>query len=208
MIQWNDHYNKSKSSLSFPDENLVRLIMKADFNKDSVWLDCGTGSGRHLQLLDNLGFKNNIGTDISLNALKIADYNNEKNLLVADNRKMPFVENFFHGIIAWGSLHYNHKDYFPHMIKEIHRILKKEGRLLATLRSEYDTHMKKGKDLGNNVWQTDLNDIKGSIASFYSKNEIDLYFENFSSVSIGLMERTLMGNLDVKISHWIIEAIK
>jgi ubiquinone/menaquinone biosynthesis C-methylase UbiE len=208
MIQWNKHYNRSKSSLSFPDENLVRLIMKNEFSKDSIWLDCGTGSGRHLQLLDNLGFKNNIGTDISLNGLKMAKYNEEKNLIVADNRKMPFPDNFFHGIIAWGSLHYNHKDHFPIMINEIHRILKTNGRLFATLRSQFDTHMKKGKDLGNNVWLTDLSDIEGSIASFFSEEEIKKYFSGFSTVTIGLMERSLMGDLETKISHWIIDAVK
>ncbi|EMG11013.1 hypothetical protein LEP1GSC151_2598 [Leptospira interrogans serovar Grippotyphosa str. LT2186] len=30
---WNFHYTRTKSRLSYPDENLVRMLSKIDFNK-------------------------------------------------------------------------------------------------------------------------------------------------------------------------------
>jgi hypothetical protein len=94
------------------------------------------------------------------------------------------------------------------MITEILRILKKSGIFLGTLRSSRDTYLKKGTNLGNDVWQTSLADIEGSISAFFCEEEIRSIFSQFETVQLGLSERTIMGDLDKLISHWIIRAIK
>jgi SAM-dependent methyltransferase len=70
--EWNSHYTNDKSKLTYPDENLVRLIKK-NYNlynaENSTALDLGCGTGRHLKLLGECGFKKIIGTDSSFNAL-------------------------------------------------------------------------------------------------------------------------------------------
>ena len=208
MEAWNKHYTKEKSKLNYPDEYLVRMLAKEIRENSSLQngkaLDLGCGSGRHLKLLNdfNVGFV--IGTDLSPQALKFCD----GMLMVCDNMSLPIKNESIDIVIAWGSLHYNHKSETPKMITEILRILKKSGIFLGTLRSSRDTYLKSGTNLGNDVWQTSLTDIQGSISSFYNEDEIKSIFSEFESLQLGLSERTIMGDLDKLISHWILRAVK
>jgi len=209
---WQSHYTKNKSVLAYPDENLVRFLRKYiaarhDYSELTA-LDLGCGSGRHLQLLDDLEVKNIIGIDSSSNALAICSENYFFPLIQNDNRNISLKDSCIDIAIAWGSLHYNHKDDLPVMLKEIHRILADGGHLFATLRSDRDTCMKRGKNLGNNIWKTELNDISGTIASFYNEEELQYYFKTFKNFNYGLIERSIVGDTSKIISHWTISAEK
>lgn len=208
--QWQAHYTRKKSELHYPDENLVRLLASYLKDKDVAKIsavDIGCGSGRHLNLLKDFNIHKIIGIDNSLNALSIAA-NTLAPLIAGDNRALPLKDKSADIIIAWGSLHYNHKNELPVMINEILRVLKTGGCLFATLRSSRDTLMKKGSHLGNDVWQTSLNDIAGTTVSFFSENELDACFAPFLKMQYGLIERTLIGDTGSLISHWVIHAEK
>ncbi len=211
-VEWNNHYKKEKSVLSYPDENLVRLLKKKKEilqNPNNLTVvDLGCGSGRHVKLIKDLGVDNVIGMDYSLNGLKITSENFSSHVIQNDNKKIPLKSNSVDIIVAWGSLHYNKKQDLPIMIKEIYRVLKKDGIFYGTIRSSNDSYLKKGKHLGNDCWQTDLKDIKGSITSFYDEEELNKQFEIFNNLNYGLIERTILGDLTKKISHWVIEAGK
>jgi len=210
--RWEDHYTSARSELHYPDENLVRLLAKSLSRTaapaGTTAVDLGCGSGRHIKLLSELGFPHVIGTDASYNALALSRKWGPALLLQADNRRIPLKSASADIIIAWGSLHYSVKDDLPGMLEEICRVLKKGGALCATLRSSRDSHLKRGKDLGNDTWITDLNDIQGSIASFYTEDELVAAFARFGQINYGLIERTLVGDLSSLISHWVIEARK
>jgi hypothetical protein len=94
------------------------------------------------------------------------------------------------------------------MLDEIKFILKTNGLFFATLRSSRDTHLKRGEHKGNNEWITDLNDISGSSVSFYSEEELQKEFSIFSHFEYGLIERSIIGDINKIISHWIISAKK
>ncbi len=208
---WESHYTAGKSALLYPDENLVRLLRKNPRLGSPAGLtavDLGCGSGRHLRLLADMGIRKTIGIDRSHNALMLSVKQAPGTLLQGDNLRLPLKSECADIVIAWGSLHYNNKYDFMGMLEEILRVLGSGGCLFATLRSERDTYLKRGKHLGNNVWITDLNDIRGSTASFYSEGELKTAFSIFNSFTYGLMERTLMGDTTSLISHWVIEARK
>lgn len=208
---WDGHYGSGKSELFFPDENLVRLMkrrMAAGGIKDPVTADIGCGSGRHLKLFEDLGITRIVGTDISHRGLVSCKKNFRAPLVQSDNRTLAMKSSSIDIAVAWGSLHYAAKEELPVMLGEIHRVLRPEGRVFATLRSFRDTYLKKGRHLGNDTWITDLSDISGSIVSFYSESEVREAFSIFKSCSIGLIERTIMGNLDQVLSHWVIDAEK
>jgi ubiquinone/menaquinone biosynthesis C-methylase UbiE len=141
-----------------------------------------------------------------LNALKLCQRINLRNIINCENKIMPFKENTFDIAVAWGSLHYSSKDETQAMLNEIKRILKKDGELFATLRRDNDTYLKTGIDLGNNTWKTGLDDISGTVASFYNESELNRLFNSFGSFSYGWIERTLIGDTSKIISHWIISA--
>jgi len=209
---WGRHYKKDKSNLEFPDENLVRMLKgnlkQKHFKTDITAVDLGCGSGRHLKLVQDFGIKNIIGTDSSLSALKLSRKIINTPLIQSCNKNLPLKNKSSNLTIAWGSLHYSPKDDLPIMLKEIYRILRPGGLLFATLRSERDTYLKRGKHLANDTWITDLKDIKGTTVSFFSEKEVKSYFQAFKKFQYGLIERSLMGNIDKILSHWIILAEK
>ncbi|MCL1834116.1 MAG: class I SAM-dependent methyltransferase [Leptospirales bacterium] len=209
---WNDHYNEKKSLLSYPDENLVRLVSgkinRSGSMKDLTAIDIGCGSGRHISLLEESGIGTVYGSDYSMNALKLCRRLNPENLINCENGRMPFKDNTFDIAVAWGSLHYSTKDETLSMLNEIRRIMKKEGELFATLRRDNDTYLKTGIDLGNNTWKTGLDDISGTVVSFFSEPEINILFNSFADFSYGWIERTVIGDTAKIISHWIISAKK
>ena len=207
---WDNHYKRTKSQLFYPDENLVRLI-KSNYknNEDStIAIDLGCGSGRHLVLLKELGFKKSFGLDISFNALDMVKQNLDIQCVQNNNTAIPLKDNSVEMVVAWGSLHYATKDTCSAMIKEIHRILKSGGHLLGTLRSDRDTYLKKGKHIENNTWITDLDDIDGSTVSFYKEEELKQYLDIFSTWNHGYIERSIIGDSEKIISHWVIDAVK
>lgn len=208
---WNSHYSKSKSDLSYPDENLVRLLAgkfpDIDKREGLKVLDIGCGSGRHLMLLKNYGFKEIYGTDYSLNALSLSKEYFSSSLINCNNKNLPFADNAFDIAIAWGSLHYSDKKDFEIMLEEAHRVLKKGGKLFATLRTARDSYLKTGTDLGEGTWRTGLNDLSGTTVSFFKEDELKKYFSIFKECSYGWMERTIIGDTSKVISHWVISAI-
>ncbi|PKL40617.1 MAG: hypothetical protein CVV44_03175 [Spirochaetae bacterium HGW-Spirochaetae-1] len=209
---WQSHYTKDKSRLTYPDENLVRMLRRylntQDDPQSLAALDMGCGSGRHCRLLAELGTGIVMGMDVSDNALRLTEELGIEYLIHGDNRQIPLKNNSLDIVVAWGSLHYNYKEELSHMTQEIYRILKPGGRLFATLRSDRDTYLKRGSHLGNNMWQTDLPDLQGTIVSFYSEDELKRHFTLFNELEYGISERSLMGDTGSIISHWIIHALK
>ncbi len=209
---WNTHYKKDKSVLSYPDENLVRLVSaelkKYDSPSGLKAVDIGCGSGRHITFLKNAGIGEVYGSDNSMNALEICREIEPGYLVNCDNRNISFNDETFDISVAWGSLHYTDKNGIIPMISEIKRITKTGGLILATLRNDRDTYLKNGKHLGNNTWQTGLDDLTGTIVSFYVENEMKELFNGFSELRYGWMERTIIGDISKVISHWIIAARK
>jgi SAM-dependent methyltransferase len=209
--RWDIHYTKDKSELLYPDENLVRLLKKklSGQPKASITaVDLGCGSGRHLALLNDLEVDCAIGLDTSTHALRLAQKRFPRRLVHADITGLPLKDAAVDIAIAWGSLHYGTKERLPSMLGEIMRILASGGHLFATLRSSRDTHLKKGKHLGNDVWITSLDDLDGSIVSFYTEDELIRYMSIFGKVEYGLIERTLVGDIGSVISHWVVHAVK
>lgn len=209
---WNTHYKKDKSVLSYPDENLVRLVsteLKKYSNPYTLRaIDIGCGSGRHIAFLKNVGICEVYGSDNSFNALEICRDVDPDHLINCDNSSLPFRDEYFNISVAWGSLHYSVKSEIEPMVTEIKRITKTGGAVFATLRRDNDTYLKTGKHLGNNTWQTGLDDLTGTIVSFYSEDELKKIFSGFSELKYGWMERTIIGDTSKVISHWIISARK
>lgn len=209
---WNSHYKKNKSLLAYPDENLVRLVVKELQRYHSASelkaIDIGCGSGRHISFLKNSGITEVYGTDNSFNALELCREIDHNHLINCDTGKLSLQDDQFDISVAWGSLHYSTKPEIEPMISEIKRITKTGGAFFATLRSANDTYLKNGKHLGNNTWQTGLDDLTGTIVSFYDEDELKKLFSGFRELNYGWMERTIVGDISKIISHWIISARK
>jgi ubiquinone/menaquinone biosynthesis C-methylase UbiE len=198
---WNKHYTRDTSVLLYPDEQLVRMLAKYAYNKKTA-LDVGCGTGRHVKLLYEFGCDVVVGVDISFNALTQCKKILHGSFVQANTQKLPFGDSSFDIVVAWGSLHYTTKENLPAMLHEIKRILTSDGVFFGTLRSINDTYIARGRHLGNNTWETALPDIDGAVVSLFSLEEVKTYLQVFSDFHIGLMERTVLDELDKKLSHW------
>ncbi|MFW5770497.1 MAG: class I SAM-dependent methyltransferase [Spirochaetota bacterium] len=212
MNEWEHHYQRDRSLLLYPDEQLVRMLkpfVEASGNPGVLrGVDLGCGTGRHVRLLRDLGIKQVAGIDLSHSALVTSRKHIPGWYLQSSIDQLPFTTSSIHMAIAWGSLHYTDKERTPVMLKEIHRILRPEGYLFGTLRSCRDTHTRRGRHIGNNTWKTDRADIHGARMSFFDEEELTSLFSIFDSFEYGLMERTLIGSMDTRISHWFYRAAK
>lgn len=108
---------------------LVRLgIEQIDRNSRVVELFCGRGNG--LVALEQLGFLNLHGVDLSENLLEI--YRGPATLHLADCRQLPFEPKSFDVVIMQGGLHHlpDVESDLPKTLNEIDRILTDQGRIL------------------------------------------------------------------------------
>ena len=195
---WTIHYEKSKAKLLYPDENVVRYI-EVYFRKNPhllnklAALDLGCGSGRHLPLLREKT-ASTIGQDFAENILQ----NIEPPTVCAPIQKLPYNDNQFDLILAWGVLHYLSKEDLHIAISEIKRVLKKGGVFFGSIRSDQDTHLKKVLIEG---------DLASGASQLYSKDDVSSMFSSFSMIRTGFMSRIPLGEEEL-IAHHIFEVIK
>lgn len=189
---WDNHYTKDKSKLVYPDENLVRILAKLNLNGNA--LDHGTGSGRHIPLLKNFGYEVK-ACDYSITAIENLKKDfSDIDVQLIEKSELPYLNSEFDLIISWGILHYNPIEEAKKIVSEWRRVLKPNSYLACTIRADKDTHLAMQKDL------------EGSKIKLYSLEEVKSLLKDFNELKIGYMERTVLGKLDQRISHWIILA--
>ena len=195
---WDKHYKKDISTLQYPDENLVRILSKLKLQGKA--LDHGSGSGRHIKLLRDFGFEVSACDYSKESILKINSFYKDVPTFLIKEAILPYQNESFDIIVSWGVLHYNESEEALKIILELKRILKKDGFLIGSIRSSNDTHLKMKDQIVN------LKDIQGSKVKLYTLEELKLLLQNFEQVQYAYMERTLMGNLEERICHWIFQA--
>ncbi|GBF49279.1 putative S-adenosylmethionine-dependent methyltransferase [Leptospira ryugenii] len=198
---WDKHYQRGKSKLSYPDENLVRLLARIQTTKPLA-LDFGSGSGRHVPLLEELGFQVEIA-DASL--VSVANLKNtfpEAKIYHTPNPPLPFQRECYGLIVSWGVFHYNKRDVANQMVSELKESLVPQGYLLGSVRANTDTH------LALQDGKMQLEDLQGGYAETYSEEELRGLLSGFADVQLGYSERTPLGKLNERICHWFFLARK
>jgi ubiquinone/menaquinone biosynthesis C-methylase UbiE len=108
----------------------LRKMGASEWPRDAeiVELFCGRGNGLHA--LHRLGFKRIEGIDLSPRLL--AQYGGEAPCTVGDCRQLPFADGSKDILIVQGGLHHlpTLPDDLEQTLSEIHRVLRKEGRLV------------------------------------------------------------------------------
>ena len=197
---WNRHYKRERSRLSYPDENLVRLLKEIE---PGPALDIGCGSGRHLALLKDSGFDPVYGMDLSESSIELCRslYPEIKLEVIPEDRLekgefvLPFPEKSFNAVILWGVLHYNPPAIQRTILEETARVLKKNAPLLGTLRAAGDTHFAESQDM------------KETEIIYYTESEANIFLQkSFENVELGYMERSPIGKTDKRVCHWFFRA--
>ncbi|WP_167881159.1 class I SAM-dependent methyltransferase [Leptospira gomenensis] len=199
---WNVHYTRNRSKLTYPDENLVRMLSKIlSENQNRTQrpnaLDFGTGSGRHCVLLNEFGYQVHAADYTENSVQTVRQEYPYVNAVVTGAPPLPFENRFFDVVVSWGVLHYNTADSAKALLDEKRRILKQGGYLAGSVRAVGDTHLRaQGTEIGTP-------DLKGAYSRFYSLEELRETLSGFSRVEFGYTERTPLGKLEERICHWI-----
>ena len=104
---------------------LLRVL--ADYSNPNI-LDLGCGTGHNLQNIQEQGYKNSLGLDISFDALSFCQQRKLRGLVCGDGALLPFASHSFDVVIALDMLEHIKDDAFA--LEELHRILRSTGRVV------------------------------------------------------------------------------
>lgn len=141
-----DNWSKRRSSVPVYDLWLDEYKNILQENKDNEILDLGCGIGADTLYLLERGY-NVLSCDFSVEALKSIENNipNSKTFYLDMMKKFPIDDKKYSLIIADLSLHYFNNETTIHIMKEIKRILKDGGVLLARVASVNDFNFGAGQ---------------------------------------------------------------
>lgn len=185
----------------------IEFLKSNKFSTKCV-LEIGCGIGKYLVLLKKLGFLT-VGIDSSETAIKMTKK------ILKDNSDIK-MENMFEYnipynkydlIISIFAIHHGYKRQVEKAISRISEALMPGGKIFITLpdyesSKNWDT-FKNNKDLGNGTFAPLSGPEKGLPHSFYTKQEVEELFTNFTDIKIELDKQG-------KIVHgnWIITGTK
>jgi ubiquinone/menaquinone biosynthesis C-methylase UbiE len=95
-------------------------------------LDLGCGAGRHSILLGKMGFQV-VAQDVSETALKTLEGRlktasiDNITLVKHEMRDLPFVDNYFDGVVCTNVLHHGRLVEIKRAIREVHRVVREES---------------------------------------------------------------------------------
>lgn len=130
------HYERKQKTVNLSRSRTIDPFISyfKENNLKGKILFAGCGSGRDLQIAENLGFKV-CGIDISQQMLKIArDFDIKSSLQVMDLLNMKFHPNSFDGIFCESALSHIKKADLSEVLSKFHSILNPKGILLSTFR--------------------------------------------------------------------------
>lgn len=133
---WAKSYEKDVEDLwgwRGPEATLTHVLTYVD--KDQKILDAGAGTGLMGKLLRENGYHDLIGTDISIEMLKVA---REKEIYNSDfeadlTKALPLEDESFDSVISVGVSGYM----IPNTLKELHRVIKPGGTLIYTISDDH-----------------------------------------------------------------------
>lgn len=164
-------------------------------------------------LASDLGFFP-VGTDVSNNGLcyaheRLSSHTVPHALVAAGMSALPFADSTFSVVLSYGVFYYGTAREMRDAIHEAWRVMHKQGKILAVLRSTRDYRFGKGTQLERNTYRMEISDTSEFGASLHFLTEADIpdYFRDFAHVTFESSELTF-GNRSRLDSDWIITAEK
>lgn len=203
----------------YPSEEVIRFVARNYYKrhrKDIKLLDFGCGTGAVAWYVAREGFST-YGFDGSQTAIKKAkmrmkEENVYADLIIADAGKLPYDDGYFDGIIDSAVICANKLEQIPNILKEIHRVLKKGGKIFSTgLFNRETSGFGTGEDLGNNTYRELTEGClahRGTVHFFDRQEIIELWGNvGFKAIKIDSFKRTDNGGEDI-VGYFIVEAEK
>lgn len=171
-LYWDDIHKKYNSTYDDWLNKYTKL-----FRKDFKFVELGCGRAYCSNYLISEGFSDVIATDFSSEVLKIVQEENKdlQTMLFDMTGGLPFGDNSVDVVIADLCLHYFDSEMTKYIIKEISRVLKKDGYLLVRVNSTKEVQKK------NNLEKIEHNFyFEGNIYKrYFDEEDCYYYFKDF-----------------------------
>jgi ubiquinone/menaquinone biosynthesis C-methylase UbiE len=175
---------KRWQELSPPLPAVAKLAEYLGAQKTINVLDLGCGAGRHAIFLAKKGFQVT-GLDVSETALKELEGRcraagiGNVTLVKHEMQELPFIDDYFDGILSTNVLHHGTASEIRHTLAEVHRVLGKNGVGFAITLSKGDFRYGNGTLLEKDTYRFTEGDERGIVHHFFSKEELAQYFSQF-----------------------------
>ena len=171
-LYWDDIHRKYNSTYDDWLNKYTKL-----FRKDFKFVELGCGRAYCSNYLISEGFSDVIATDFSSEVLKMVQKENKdlQTMLFDMTGGLPFGDNSVDVVIADLCLHYFDSEMTKYIIKEISRVLKKDGYLLVRVNSTKEVQKK------NNLEKIEHNFyFEGNIYKrYFDEEDCYYYFKDF-----------------------------
>ncbi len=191
--RWDTYWNTldMDSYLRILEYDEVTLFIDKHFAYypiESYILDIGCGSGRHLIHLNNKGFRNLFGVDVSrFGIVNLTSCRPEIRAQVADATKLPFSDNSFDVVLMVGIV-YEIPDVSQHdqVFTEIRRVLRPGGRLIFVNNSPY-------------TWGERIFSVTQAISYFVNRSQLKFFVWRYEGKDV---RRLFLRNRLRMIEEW------
>jgi ubiquinone/menaquinone biosynthesis C-methylase UbiE len=151
-------------------------------------LDLGCGAGRHSILLADEGFQV-VALDISETALKTLEARlksasiDNVTLVKHEMWDLPFVDDYFDGVICTNVLHHGKLAQIKQATKEVHRVMKRGASAFVVALSTADFRRGNGERLERNTFVFTKGEEQGIIHHFFPRKELESFLKKFEAIS-------------------------
>lgn len=151
-------------------------------------LDLGCGAGRHSILLGKIGFQV-VALDVSETALKMLEARlkaasiDNVTLVKHEMWELPFVDNYFDGVVCTNVLHHGRLVEIKRAIREVHRVVRRGSSAFVVALSVADFRKGNGKMLERNTYVFTKGEERGIIHHFFTNQELRSCFRKFKILS-------------------------
>ncbi|MBN1342021.1 MAG: methyltransferase domain-containing protein [Phycisphaerae bacterium] len=211
--------NIDEFRLIWPDTEVVRFLghtARRGQRSGLRVLDLGCGGGRHLACVAREGFE---GYGIDYNAVgleqarqSVAAEGQPSRVVLADVADPPFADERFDIVLAWGVLFHTTPDRAVTMLRQIRRLLKPGGRMLANWRSDEDDMQHRGKRVDERTYlmgDDAESGLAGTLYTFSARADLESTYAQADLRIDNLERRDLwINNLSMHCSWWIVWAGK
>jgi len=209
-VDWEmDIYAKGMQLNHWPYTEVISdvLNLTAGMDRSTLrFLEIGCGAGNNLWFAAASGFQvagldmSQTAIDYAKNRLNPLGYPNIE-LSVGDLTELPWPDDYFDIVIDRGALTQNSYERIRTSLKEVHRVLKSGGFMLAyTLYGLGDHDRKFGVEVAYNTYDhfTGGYFSKVGLTSFFDETALRGLFSSFNKVDI---KRTISEDLSNKVTH-------
>ena len=206
--KWESLHAQRRFRPKYPGEEAVQFLF-GNFKRDGSEkvLDLGCGGGRHTLLMANEGIIP-YGIDISGEGVKhtrelLRENGHDRfvdNIVCGSFDKLPWEDNFFDGILAYGTLYYGDSSVHQAAIREMYRSTAPGGVCWAMVRGHEDYRYGQGREIEPNTFVIDITDERASASAeagmamhFFAPDELKELFKDFASMQIDVKTFSRVG---------------